>query len=326
MTLLNDMDRTGPVIRRADTVSPHTPDFDLLRLYLIEIGQHSRLTQEEEVELGQAMERGAHAKAVLASGEGLPTGRRAELERLVEAGSQARARFVLANLRLVVSLAKQHRGIRQSVLDAIGDGNVGLMKAVDRYDWRAGFRFSTHAAWLIRDAITCGGARLDRTLAMSASTDRQVRSLHRSRSQLEQDLGRPPTVDELAAETGMSHRLVVRYLALGVPALSLDAPAADGSGRSAHDVVADACQEPLADLSAGLMAEEVRGILAKLQPRERRMLQLRFGLEGFTPHTYVEAAGLLGLSPERVRQIEHRVLTRLRRTRQGVDAAALIAS
>jgi RNA polymerase sigma factor (sigma-70 family) len=286
-----------------------------LDLYLREIGRYGQLSADEEVELGRRMEAGRAARDELETAEPVSPARRAELVAVIEDGQAATNRFIVSNLRLVVSLAKQHRHRDQALADAIADGNVGLLKAVERYDWRLGFKFSTFATWWIRQAITRGGVRSRRALTMSPSTDLQVRRVYRSRGQLEEVLGRPPTSDEVARATGLSRTLVVRYLTLGTPAVSVDALDVAANGR-----------EPLDELAPSVAAEEVRRLLSRLDARERRILELRFGLGNTAPHSYAEVANLLGTTPGRVRQIEHRVFSRLRRTSLGQGAHELLAS
>jgi RNA polymerase sigma factor (sigma-70 family) len=226
----------------------------------------------------------------------------------------------------VVSVAKRHRAPNQSLADAVADGNLGLLKAVERYEWRLGYKFSTYATWWIRQAISRGGTGSRRALTMSASTDGQVRSVYRTRAQLEERLGRSPSVDELASATGLSRKLVVRYLTLGMPATSLDAAAPGHRESLRADVATDDAPEPLAELSSAMAAYEVRRLLDRLDARDHRILELRFGLGDGAPHSYAEVATLIGTTPGRVRQIELRIFARLRRTTLGQDTQALLAS
>jgi RNA polymerase sigma factor (sigma-70 family) len=302
------------------------PDSSSLDLYLREIGRHRPLSAEEEVRLGQLMEAGRGAKVAMAAGGAVSPERRTELLAAIKTGEEATDRFVVSNLRLVVCVAKMHHSATQSLADAIADGNLGLLKAVERYDWRRGFKFSTYATWWIRQAISRGDTRSHRALTMSAHTDQQVRRLYRSRAELEEVLGRAPTIDELVRTTGLSDTLVIRYLMLGVPAISLDAPAPDQHQRSAIDVAADKVAGPLDELASKLAAQEVRRLLCRLDPRDRRILELRYGLGETTPHSYAEVAKLFGTTPGRIRQIETRIFSRLRRTTLGQGTHALLAS
>jgi RNA polymerase sigma factor (sigma-70 family) len=293
---------------------------------LREIGRHRLLTATEEVELGQTMEAGREAKKVLAADQVISPQRRDDLMTAVAAAEEAADRLVCANLRLVVSVAKRYRTPDQALADAIADGNLGLLKAVERYDWRPGFKFSTYATLWIRQAVSRGGTRSRRALTMSASTDQHVRSVYRARAQLEEVLGRSPTVDELASSTQLSRALVMKYLALGVPPVSLDAPATNHGDGSGLDIAAVDAREPLDEISAEMATEEVGRLLDRLGVRDRRILELRFGLGGTPPHTYAEVARLLGTTPGRVRQLELRIFSRLRRTTLGQGAQALLAS
>jgi len=286
-----------------------------LDLYLREIGRYSQLSADEEVQLGRLMEAGRAAREALGSARRMSPERKSELDAAIEAGEAATKQFIVSNLRLVVSLAKQHRDRREALPDAIADGNVGLLKAVERYDWRLGFKFSTYATWWIRQAICRGRAASQRALTMSASTDLQIRSVYRCRGQLAEVLGRAPTTDEIARATGLNHTLVVRYLTLGTPAVCLDAVDAASPAR-----------EPLDEFAASVATEEVRRLLGRLDGRHRRILELRFGLGNTAPHSYAEVAELLGTSPERIRQIERRIFSRLRRTSLGQGAHELLAS
>lgn len=301
-----------------------TADLDLLRLYLCEIGRYGRLSPDDEVRLGQEMEAGRAARFVLGEDDTLHPARCAQLQHTVAAADAAAAKLLVSNLRLVVAVAKQHRAPTHSLLDAIADGNLGLLEAVEHYDWRDGRPFSSRATWFIRKAISRGG-RVGRALSMSASTDARVRTVYRALAVLEQERAHPPTVEELADATGLSAGRVARYLALGIPAESLDAlPTADNH-TPLGDIVADPVQ-PSDTATTDLVNGEVQHLLERLEPSARRILELRFGLNGATPHTYAEVGAVLGVSAQRVRQIEMRTFARLRRTVRAHESHALLAA
>ena len=185
------------------------PEEDLVRLYLDELGKHGLLTKDDEVRLAQAVEAGRDARAELIAGGGLASARRRQLNRLVRDGDQAADRFVLANLRLVVSIAKKYQAAELPLLDLIQEGNLGLIHAVEKFDWRKGFKFSTYATWWIRQAITRGIANSGRTVRLPVHAGDLLNRVSKARGRLEGQLGRRPTITELAADLGWrnkSHR------------------------------------------------------------------------------------------------------------------------
>jgi RNA polymerase primary sigma factor len=293
-----------------------------MRLYLRDIGRYPQLTHDEEVALGKRMDAGRAASSALTTMGELPCEERAEIEKAIASGHEATRQFVLCNLRLVVALAKRRRAATQSLLDAVADGNLGLLKAVERYDWRCGFKFSTHATWWIHQAIS-RGARLGRALTMSSNTDLRVRSVYRTRSHLEAALGRAPTIDELAAASGSSPALVVRYLTIGEPAIQLDAPL-DGN-TPMEEMIPDSTPTASEQVPADLIRTQVHRLLCRLQPEERRIVEMRFGLDDGAGRTYAEVGAVIGVSAERIRQIEVRAFARLRRTPLGQQSLALLA-
>src|SRR5438552_17767618 len=185
---------------------------DLVRLYLDEIGRHELLTKDDEVRLAQAIEAGRAARAELAEGKKLPRGRRPELLRAVDAGEAATQTFVNANLRLVVSIAKKYQSTGLPLLDLIQEGNLGLIHAVEKFDWRKGFKFSTYATWWIRQAMQRGVANTARTIRLPAHAGDNLLRLHKVRAQLEAELEREPTVAELANELDLTEEKVTEPL------------------------------------------------------------------------------------------------------------------
>jgi RNA polymerase primary sigma factor len=285
---------------------------DSVRLYLREIGRVPLLTAAEEVELAQAIERGRMALELLSDPD-LPRERRVELRRLAARGEGARAHMIEANLRLVVSVAKKYTGRGLSLLDLIEEGNLGLMKAVEKFDYERGFKFSTYATWWIRQAISRAIADQSRTIRLPVHIVEKVAKLKAVVPQLEQELGRAPTAEEIAAATGMPVVRVREILQACRGTLSLEAPVGDDGDTALGDFVPDAQGEEPAEVAARqLLRHELANLLAQLSARERRILELRYGLGNRQPLTLQEIGQEVGLTRERVRQIEGEALDKLR--------------
>jgi RNA polymerase sigma factor (sigma-70 family) len=300
---------------------------DSVRLYLDGIGQYPLLTKEDEIRLAQVIEIGRDAAAELQDGPGLSPGRERELRRTVRSGERATAQFVNANLRLVVSIAKKYQSSDMPILDLIQEGNLGLMHAVEKFDWRRGFKFSTYATWWIRQAIGRGIDNTSRTVRLPVHAGDQVRRVLRARAQLEGQTGHVPTPTQLAAYLHMSSAEVEALLQYVVEPVSLATPiGADGDTELA-DVVSDSAAPTPFDLVADrLLRGEVDRLLTSLNHREREILRMRYGLDRGEPRTLEEVGAELHLTRERIRQIERTALAKLRHPRADRGARDLLAS
>jgi RNA polymerase sigma factor (sigma-70 family) len=294
----------GPAEDRASGLA------DAVGLYLDAIGRHKLLDGSEEQRLGQEVQRGLEAERLLSSGSPSDS-RRRELEAAARAGKAARAAFVEANLRLVVSIAKsyQHRGL--DLADLIQEGNLGLIRAVERFDWRRGFRFSTYASWWIRQTITRAIANDASVLRLPVHVREQLSALARLRDELQARLGRSPTLDELSAESGVEDRRVLELLDLGRRPVSLSSPVGEGE-TELGDLIVDGGTGPEAAATRRDGDDALARTLSALRPAEANVLRLRYGLDGGDPRTLEQVGALLGVTRERVRQIEGRALAHLR--------------
>jgi RNA polymerase primary sigma factor len=290
-----------------------TAELDLLRLYLDEIGRHPLLTKEDEIHLSQAYQAGLDARRGLAVVAADRPGR-SELEAAVERGEWARRRMIESNLRLVVSIARRFSATGLPLADLVQEGNLGLLRAVEMFDWRKGCRFSTYATWWIKQAITRGAAdRGARAIRLPVHVDEQVGRLRRTQTRLHELLGREPSTGELAAELQLSLEGVARLQGAAQAITSLDTPVGDG-GAALQDLLEDdsaAGPDALAVEAVGRDALEQ--VLGALPERERQVLILRFGLDSGTPRTLEEVGAVMGFSRERARQVERSALAALRR-------------
>jgi RNA polymerase sigma factor (sigma-70 family) len=284
---------------------------DLTRRYLSELGNYPLLTAEDEVVLAQAIEAGRAAEAELASTT--PTrARRAALQRDVAAAEAARRTFIQSNLRLVVSIAKRYQGTGLSLLDLIQEGNLGLMRAVEKFDHRKGFKFSTYATWWIRQAIGRGIADKGRTIRLPSHLVDTMAVLSKASGNLLKSLEREPTVEELAEETGLPVDRVRMALHAAPDLVSLQASIGEDDAELG-DVLADRDADNPFDVAASALARSDLGkLLEFLNPREREILALRFGLDGDQPLTLDEVGRQFNVTRERIRQIEAKALTKLR--------------
>ena len=281
-------------------------------LYLKEVGRVALLTREEEVELAQRIERGRLAREELASGK-LSTGRRQDLPGLIEDGWAARDHLVMANSRLVVSVAKKYTNRGLPFQDLIQEGNVGLMRATTKFDYRRGFKFSTYATWWIRQAVTRAVADQARTIRVPVHIHDQIIRFLRASHQLTQRLGRDPTVEELAGVLGVSPDRVANIIQVMRRPQSLEAPTDEEGDSELGDFIEDA-EAPTPDELAtlNLLREHLEQVFKSLPPREVYILKLRYGLMDGKVHTLREVGDKMGVSRERVRQVEAQALQRLR--------------
>jgi RNA polymerase sigma factor (sigma-70 family) len=302
-------------------------DQDLVRLYLDGIGKYPLLTKDDEVVLSQAIEAGRTARVELGSGAKLTAAKKRELRRVVSAADIAVETFTNANLRLVVSIAKKYQSSEMPLLDLIQEGNLGLIHAVEKFDWRKGFKFSTYATWWIRQAIGRGIDNSSRTIRLPVHAGDQIRRLLRIRGQMEGELGRVPSPAEMAVVMQMPEEQITELLQYGAEPVSLETPiGADGDTELA-DIVADlGAPTPFDAVAAGMLGSEIDKLLAPLDERERQILRLRYGLDRGEPRTLEEVGRVLNLTRERIRQIERTALSKLRHPSAENGAHDLLAS
>jgi RNA polymerase sigma factor (sigma-70 family) len=288
-------------------------DEDLVHLYLVDITRHPLLTKRDEVELAQRMEAGAEAREQLGASSGPEPAERRKLFRRARDGDSARQTFVEANLRLVVSIAKGYRSTGLQLLDLVQEGNLGLLHAVDKFDWRKGFKFSTYATWWIRQAIQRGIANTSRTIRLPVHAGDHLLRARQARARLESELRRTPTRAEVAAELGVSQQALDEIMQRGTSPLSLSEPLSDDGDAELADVVPDPlAASPYDAAAAALLPGEVAEFLAPFTARERKILTLRFGLDSGEPRTLGEVGVHFELTRERIRQIEAKAMAKLR--------------
>jgi RNA polymerase primary sigma factor len=285
---------------------------DTIGLYLKEVGRVPLLTAEEEVELAQRIERGRLAREELAKGNVSPR-RRQELQMLIEDGWAAREHLITANSRLVISVAKKYMGRGVPFLDLIQEGNIGLIRAAKKFDYRRGHKFSTYATWWIRQAVTRAIADQGRTIRVPVHMGDQINKLLRVQHQLTQRLGRDPSVEELAEALDVTPQKVENMIQVARRPLSLETPTDDEEDSVLGDFIQDE-EVPAPDETAtyNLLREHLESVLNGLPPREVRILQLRYGLLDGQAYTLEEVGRKMGVTRERVRQIEAQALSRLR--------------
>ena len=299
---------------------------DLVRLYLTDIGQYPLLTKEDEVRLAQKIEKGVEAREKLAIAEDLTAKEKSDLKRHDRNGARAEKKFVQSNLRLVVSIAKKYQASGLPLLDLIQEGNLGLMHAVEKFDWRKGFKFSTYATWWIRQAITRGIANTGRTIRLPVHAGDTLARLQKARTRLELKYGRPATMTELAADVEMPEEKITEALRFANEPLSLSEPLREDGDAELGDVVEDrGAASPFEVAATSLLPDEIARLLAPLDEREREILKLRFGLDRGEPRTLEEVGEHFNLTRERIRQIEARAMSKLRHPSSDTGARDLLA-
>ncbi len=285
---------------------------DTIGLYLKEVGRVPLLTAEEEVELAQRIEMGRLAREELAKGNVSPR-RRRELQLLIEDGWAAREHLITANSRLVISVAKKYMGRGVPFLDLIQEGNIGLIRAAKKFDYRRGHKFSTYATWWIRQAVTRAIADQGRTIRVPVHMGDQINRLLRVQHQLTQRLGRDPLVEELAEALEVTPQKVENMIQVARRPLSLETPTDDEEDSVLGDFIQDEdVAAPDESATYNLLKEHLENVLDGLPPREVRILQLRYGLLDGQAYTLEEVGRKMGVTRERVRQIEAQALSRLR--------------
>lgn len=305
-------DEETPEIKVAADDLENIDTDDTIGLYLKEVSRVPLLNAEEEVELAQRIERGRMAREELAKGN-VNNKRRLELRKLIEDGWAAREHLITANSRLVISVAKKYMGRGVPFLDLIQEGNIGLIRATKKFDYRRGHKFSTYATWWIRQAVTRAIADQGRTIRVPVHMGDQINKLLRVQHQLTQRLGREPTVEELAIALDVPPKKVENMIQVARRPLSLETPTDDEEDSVLGDFIEDD-EAPPPDESAtyNLLREHLEEVLNGLPPREVRILQLRYGLLDGQAYTLEEVGRKMGVTRERVRQIEAQALSRLR--------------
>jgi RNA polymerase primary sigma factor len=285
---------------------------DLVRIYLREIGRVPLLTAEAEVELAKSIEAGLFADEKLQGGFPLMDAAGAELDQLAADGIRAKQRLIEANLRLVVSIAKRYIGRGLVFLDLIQEGNLGLIRAVEKFDYTKGYKFSTYATWWIRQAITRAIADQARTIRIPVHMVETINKMARVQRQLHQDLGREASSAEIAAEMGLSQARVAEIQRIAQEPVSLQAPIGE-EDSDLGDFIEDAdAVVPMEAAAFIMLQDQLEQILHNLTPREQKIIQLRFGLMDGHPRTLEEVGREFGVTRERIRQIESKTLSKLR--------------
>jgi RNA polymerase primary sigma factor len=292
---------------------------DPVRMYLREIGRVPLLVAAEEVDLAKRIEAGAEASEHLADLDAagslgdLPADESRRLQALADDGDDAKSALIQANLRLVVSIAKRYVGRGMQFLDLIQEGNMGLMRAVEKFDYTKGFKFSTYATWWIRQAITRSIADQARTIRIPVHMVESINRVHRVQRQMVQQLEREPTVDELAEEVGMTPERVREIQRISLDPLSLDSPVGEEDDSYLADFIKDdGAEEPDDAATRQMLQNEVRKVLDELNDREKEVVIMRFGLDDEQPRTLEEVGKQFGVTRERIRQIESKTLAKLR--------------
>ena len=309
--------------RPADDASSSVPESDLddqtsvmgdsVHTYLKSIGRRQLLTAEEEVDLAKRIEAGLYAEHKLETERRLSKQLRADLEAVAEDGRQAKAHMLEANLRLVVSVAKKYSDRGLSLLDVVQEGNLGLIRAVEKFDYTKGYKFSTYAMWWIRQAIQRGFADSARTIRLPVHVLEMLSKLSRVERDMHQRLGREPTPEELAVELDRTPDQIEELLRTSRQPISLDSTIGEDGETSIGDLIEDVDAPEAGELvDRQIMADQLRHALDALTPREATIMSMRFGLYDGNPHTLDEIGKALGLTRERIRQLEKQSLSKLR--------------
>nr|WP_197319209.1 RNA polymerase sigma factor [Saccharomonospora sp. NB11] len=304
-------------LRQARKDAELTASADSVRAYLKQIGKVALLNAEEEVELAKRIEAGLYAaerlRIVEEEGEKLSTQMRRDLKWIVRDGERAKSHLLEANLRLVVSLAKRYTGRGMAFLDLIQEGNLGLIRAVEKFDYTKGFKFSTYATWWIRQAITRAMADQARTIRIPVHMVEVINKLGRIQRELLQDLGREPTPEELAKEMDISPEKVLEIQQYAREPISLDQTIGDEGDSQLGDFIEDSEAVVAVDaVSFTLLQDQLQSVLQTLSEREAGVVRLRFGLTDGQPRTLDEIGQVYGVTRERIRQIESKTMSKLR--------------
>ncbi|RXS70958.1 sigma-70 family RNA polymerase sigma factor [Streptomyces sp. TM32] len=292
---------------------PGSPSSDLFRQYLREIGRIPLLTAAEEVELARRVEAGLFAEEKLTNTPDLSTRLAVDLDRLVVLGRMAKRRLIEANLRLVVSVAKRYVGRGLTMLDLVQEGNLGLIRAVEKFDYARGYKFSTYATWWIRQAMSRALADQARTIRVPVHVVELINRVVRVQRRMLQERGYEPTPEEVAAHLGLTGERVSEVLRLAQEPVSLHAPVGEEEDVALGDLIEDGdAASPVESAAFLLLREHLDAVLSTLGERERKVVQLRYGLADGRPRTLEEIGRIFGVTRERIRQIESKTLGKLR--------------
>jgi RNA polymerase sigma factor (sigma-70 family) len=288
------------------------------------VSEHELLTAEDEVHLARAMEQGKKAQAIVDSGD-FPSSERVKLMRAIAAGEDAKMAFIRSNLRLVISIAKRYTGRGLDLLDLIQEGNLGLIRAVEKFDWRKGFKFSTYATWWIRQAITRGLGNNGRTIRLPVHMVDVVRTVHDTKQSLHDQYHRTPTLEEISEASGLDPERVLAALEAPAETVSLDRPVGEDGDASLQDFVRDEeAIDPEDRAASAWRRDRLIEALTYLDHEEQQVLWLRFGLDGDEPWTLSDVGKVVNATRERVRQIEARGLAKLRHPSCEIDLKGLV--
>ena len=308
-----DVDEDRVRARKEVESALKAPPSDPVRMYLKEIGRVNLLTAQEEVSLAQRIEKGVFAEQKLEDRSKLGEDELRQLRWEVIDGHRAKRHLVEANLRLVVSIAKRYVGRGMAFLDLIQEGNLGLIRAVEKFDYAKGFKFSTYATWWIRQAITRAIADQARTIRIPVHMVETINKLARIQRQLLQDLGREPTADEIAEQMEVTTEKVREIQKISQEPVSLETPIGEEEDSHLGDFIEDSdAVVPLEKASFRLLQEQLESVLHTLDERSREVIRLRFGLDDGQPRTLEEVGKKFGVTRERIRQIESKTLSKLR--------------
>jgi len=302
----------------ANPAADASPSDDTVGLYLKEMARVPLLSREDELDIAIRIEAGRKAYKSLLQNAKLLAAEHRELETIYQDGLLAREHLIKANTRLVVSIAKRYMGRCIAFLDLIQEGNLGLMKAVEKYDYHRGFRFSTYATWWIRQTITRAIADQARTIRVPVHMIDRIRQMYKATHEMEQRLGRAPTIDELAVAVGLTAKKVQWIQRVSWLPLSLESPVGDEEDSELGMFIEDeSSPTPMQSAYQSMLKEKLEEVLSTLTPREARILCMRFGLDDGIPYTLEEVGQRFGLTRERIRQIEGKALRRLRHPRRA---------
>ncbi len=287
---------------------------DAMRQYLNEIGKHDLISAEEERRLGRLIKDGIVAAEQLTNDTGLSVEEKRRLRKAAREGQDAKDEMVKANLRLVVSIARRYDGRELQIADLIQEGNIGLMRAADKYDYEKGFKFSTYATWWIRQAMTRAMADQGRNIRIPTHMMELVNRVQRAERDLTAELERDPSPEEVAKRCDLSVEKVLELMQYAIGTVSLDTPLGDdGDGGAYGDIIPDAnAESPNTVAERNALIESVKSELETLPERDRAILAMRFGISDGRPRTLDEVAAAYGVTRERIRQIEQKTLARLR--------------
>jgi RNA polymerase sigma factor (sigma-70 family) len=301
------------------------PLSDAIGMYLDSVSEHGLLTAEDEVRLSRIMEAGSRAQQRLDSTPDLDPAEKAVLYREIHAADEAKAEFIRSNLRLVISIAKRYTGRGLELLDLVQEGNLGLIRAVEKFDWRKGFKFSTYATWWIRQAITRGLGNQGRTIRLPVHMVDVVRTVQETALSLSERLRRRPTMEEIAAASGLDLERIQLALAAPGDTVSLERPIGTDGDAELGDFVEDAdALDPFEVAAEQSARRHLETALRMLDDHERDVIILRYGLDGAGPRTLSDVGSHFEMTRERVRQIEGRALAKLRHPSSGFDLESLL--